>query len=90
LSTRLPDLELEALAGSTGHDVFLTALLMVEPYELHEPTPQLAVTSSDQMGGVVPADWNGIVKAEAPASTVARSWSLMKGYRRSNGLARQV
>jgi hypothetical protein len=43
--------------------VFETALLMAEPRELHEPTPQLAVRTLDLTGWSVPAGWYGFVAA---------------------------
>lgn len=44
-------------------DVFLTALLMAEPRELKEPTPQLKVECLEETGWVVPPGWYGFVEA---------------------------
>ena len=46
-----------------AREVFLTALLMAEPFELHEPAPQLAVSNLDETGWIVPAGWYGFVRA---------------------------
>lgn len=43
--------------------VFETALLMAEPFELLEATPQLAVRSLEPTGFTVPAGWYGKVEA---------------------------
>jgi hypothetical protein len=55
-----------------ARDVFLTALLMAEPYELDEPAPQLAVNSLESTGWMVPPGWYGLVKA-AGAGIVRRA-----------------
>lgn len=47
-------------------DVFVTALLMAEPYELPEPAEQLEVDSLEPTGYVVPAGWYGLVAAAGP------------------------
>lgn len=44
-------------------DLFITALLMAEPHELREPTPQLVVGKIEETGWKVPAGWYGIVRA---------------------------
>lgn len=44
-------------------EVFLTALLMAEPHELWEPSPQIAVDSLQETGFVVPAGWYGFIPA---------------------------
>jgi len=44
-------------------EVFLTALLMAEPHELREPSPQIAVDSLQATGFVVPAGWYGFIPA---------------------------
>jgi hypothetical protein len=44
-------------------EVFLTALLMAEPHELREPSPQIAVDSLQETGFVVPAGWYGFIHA---------------------------
>ena len=45
--------------------VFVTALLMAEPFELLKETPQMEVRSLDQTGWVVPPGWYGFVRAAA-------------------------
>jgi hypothetical protein len=44
-------------------EVFLTALLMAEPFELKEPTPQICVNSLALTGWIVPVGWYGFVSA---------------------------
>jgi hypothetical protein len=44
-------------------EVFLTSLLMAEPAELKEDTPQIAVNSLENTGWMVPAGWYGFVPA---------------------------
>ncbi|HEY1808876.1 MAG TPA: hypothetical protein VGG42_09955 [Acidobacteriaceae bacterium] len=44
-------------------DLFITALLMAEPYELKEPTDQIAVRSLEKKGFVVPPGWYGFIPA---------------------------
>jgi hypothetical protein len=46
-----------------GRDVFITALLMAEPFELKEPAPQLSVRTAEPTGWVVPPGWYGRVGA---------------------------
>lgn len=46
-----------------ARDVFVTALLMAEPFELSEPTPQIAVDSLENTGWMVPPGWYGFVPA---------------------------
>lgn len=46
-----------------AREVFITALLMAEPREISEPTPQLQVTNTQQTGFVVPPGWYGFVPA---------------------------
>jgi hypothetical protein len=44
-------------------DVFVTALLMAEPYELREPQAQIEVRSLNATGFVVPPGWYGFIQA---------------------------
>jgi hypothetical protein len=44
-------------------DLFITALLMAEPHELREPTPQLYVSEIKPTGWTVPPGWYGFVRA---------------------------
>jgi hypothetical protein len=44
-------------------EVFLTALLMAEPFEVKDPMPQLEVRSLETTGWEVPAGWYGMVHA---------------------------
>jgi hypothetical protein len=46
-----------------AREVFITALLMAEPFELREPTPQIYADSLDYTGWSVPAGWYGFVPA---------------------------
>lgn len=47
----------------TAREVFITALLMAQPFELREDTPQIRVDSLDREGEVIPAGWYGRVEA---------------------------
>ena len=47
-------------------DVFVTALLMALPHELHEPTPALDVRSITPTGFVIPPGWYGFIGASGP------------------------
>jgi hypothetical protein len=49
--------------GFDARNVFITALLMAEPREITEPTPQLKVQAIEPTGFVVPPGWYGFVKA---------------------------
>ena len=44
-------------------EVFITALLMAQPYEMKEPISQIAVRSLEDTGFVVPPGWYGFVRA---------------------------
>jgi len=44
-------------------DVFITALLMAEPFEVLEPVEQIEVRSLDTTGFLVPPGWYGMVRA---------------------------
>lgn len=44
-------------------EVFITALLMAEPFEAREPLPQIEVDSLNLTGFVVPPGWYGFVHA---------------------------
>lgn len=44
-------------------EVFITALLMAEPYELMQPAEQIAVRTLKPTGFIVPAGWYGLVRA---------------------------
>lgn len=47
-------------------EVFITALLMAEPRELTEPTPQIAVHSTQETGWAIPPGWYGFIRAAGP------------------------
>lgn len=47
-------------------EVFITALLMAEPFELLEPTSQISVRSLQETGFIIPAGWYGFVHAAGP------------------------
>ncbi len=47
----------------TAREIFITALLMAEPFETLEPMPQIAIGSLDYTGWEVPAGWYGFVAA---------------------------
>lgn len=44
-------------------EIFITALLLAEPFELREPAAQLEVRAIKETGFVVPPGWYGIVRA---------------------------
>lgn len=46
-----------------ARDIFITALLMAEPHELTEPSPQIEVDSLKETGWQVPPGWYGMVPA---------------------------
>lgn len=46
-----------------SREIFITALLMAEPYELREPMAQLEVRELKETGFVVPPGWYGFVRA---------------------------
>ena len=46
-----------------AREVFLTALLMAEPFETHTPLPQIAIDSLELTGWSVPPGWYGFVPA---------------------------
>lgn len=46
-----------------ARELFITALLMAEPREFHEPLPQLAVRTIEPTGFIAPAGWYGFVDA---------------------------
>lgn len=46
-----------------AREVFITALLMAEPLELTEETPEIATASLEQTGWSVPRGWYGFVPA---------------------------
>lgn len=43
-------------------DVFITAMLLAEPYELNEPAEQLEVRAIKGTGFVVPPGWYGFIR----------------------------
>lgn len=47
-------------------DLFITALLMADPYEVRAPEPQLRVTALEETGWTVPPGWYGFVAAAGP------------------------
>lgn len=46
-----------------ARELFITALLMAEPFELREPMKQIKVRSLEETGFEVPAGWYGFVAA---------------------------
>jgi len=46
-----------------ARDVFITALLMAEPYELKEPKEQITTESLEHTGWTIPPGWYGFVAA---------------------------
>lgn len=46
-----------------ARELFITALLMAEPREIHEPAPQLKVDAIEYTGFEVPPGWYGFVPA---------------------------
>lgn len=49
-----------------ARELFITALLMAEPYEVDEPIPAIQVASLKESGFVVPPGWYGFVAAAGP------------------------
>lgn len=49
-----------------ARELFITALLMAEPYELDHAEPALRVTSLEHSGFIVPPGWYGFVAAAGP------------------------
>jgi hypothetical protein len=47
-------------------EVFLTALLLAEPFELPEPTPALGPHEIEPNGWLVPAGWYGLARVAPP------------------------
>lgn len=47
----------------TAREVFITSLLMAEPIELTEPSPQLQIRTLEKTGWTVPPGWYGFVAA---------------------------
>jgi hypothetical protein len=47
-------------------EVFITALLMAEPREITDPTPQLMTRTLDPTGWVVPPGWYGFCETSGP------------------------
>lgn len=47
-------------------EVFITALLMAEPFELETPAEQLEVRTLEKTGFIVPVGWYGFVRAAGP------------------------
>ena len=57
-------------ADRDQRDMFLTALLMADPYELQSASPQLGAETGERTGWSVPPGWYGLVRAAA--SGIAR------------------
>ena len=49
----------------SARELFITALLMAEPYELKEPVNQIEVRTLNETGFVVPPGWYGMVHASS-------------------------
>ncbi len=47
----------------TAREIFITALLMAEPFETDHPLPQLEIASLSATGWAVPPGWYGFVGA---------------------------
>jgi hypothetical protein len=86
LDTRILDSTLWVERGS--RDIFITALLMAEPWEAMEPVPQLEVRTLDPTGFIVPAGWYGLIPA-AGIGIIRRSLlSEKQGYEALEALGR--
>jgi hypothetical protein len=59
--------------------LFITALLMAEPYELKAPMESLEIGSVNGTGWLVPAGWYGMVFASAPGLVMRSGLSLEAG-----------
>src|ERR1700676_2820964 len=55
-----------------AREIFITALLMAEPRELTEPSPQIAIGKIEYTGWSVPIGWYGFVPA-ASVGIIARA-----------------
>lgn len=64
-----------------AREVFITALLMAEPFQLEQPTAQLNVRNLDEAGWEAPPGWYGMVQA-AGIGIIHRS-----GIEQERGLA---
>lgn len=51
----------------TQRDIFITALLMAEPFEVREPMPQIHIDSLEFTGWKVPPGWYGFLGAASIA-----------------------
>lgn len=60
-----------------SRDIFITALLMAQPFEVKEPMEQLEVGEIKPTGFVVPPGWYGFVEAAGPG-IVRRALADMK------------
>ena len=47
----------------TARELFITALLMAEPFETVEPIPQIAINSMALTGWSVPPGWYGFIQS---------------------------
>lgn len=69
-------------------DIFLTAILSAEPFELKEDSPQLDIGTLDKTGFLIPAGWYGFV-AMAPSGLIRRAClGLTEGYKALEKLGR--
>ncbi|HEY2351961.1 MAG TPA: hypothetical protein VGH83_05590 [Candidatus Acidoferrum sp.] len=62
-------------------DVFITALLMAEPFELVEPANQIEVRTLDNTEFVVPPGWYGFVPAAGSGIVRRALVELEEGYK---------
>ena len=86
LDTRILDSTLWVDRGS--RDIFITALLMAEPWETTEPVPQLEVRSLNPTGFVVPAGWYGLIPASGIGIIRRSLLSEKQGYEALEALGR--
>lgn len=64
-----------------ARDVFITALLMAEPFELKNQTEQISAVSLDKTGWMIPPGWYGFVRAAGVGI------AHMAGVDKDNGLS---
>ncbi len=68
-------------ADRDAKDLFITALLMAEPYELREPADQIQVRTLGKTGFLVPAGWYGMVRAAGQGIVRRHGMELEDGLR---------
>lgn len=73
-----------------GREVFITALLMANPCELHAPEPQLAVRELTETGFIISPGRYGFIAAAGSGIVRQAGVSLKKAWTRLNGWAVRI